>query len=272
MKKIACFVENYNLLERLKKYASSEEIECRDFIAESSFEKIDHGFICIITDKTELNLKIKSSEVPIVYISKKNSKKHIFEMDESFEIAQFRMLVDTIYHGGKLGYFSGGFYPTFIRKGIIIKNNIFEVDKVVYNITKELAYFCSINEIQKLRIGLSEIITNSIEHGNLEITGEEKFENTEKGTYINLIEERLSNKTLSDRYVTVNIYFDKNIFKALIEDMGKGFNTEDALKNNNENNLLKLHGRGIMITKMYFDKVEYNKKGNKVMLIKRFEC
>ncbi|MBC7197534.1 MAG: ATP-binding protein, partial [Deferribacterales bacterium] len=99
-----------------------------------------------------------------------------------------------------------------------------------------------------------------------------KFENTEKGTYINLIEERLSNKTLSGRYVTVNIYFDKNIFKALIEDMGKGFNTEDALKNNNENNLLKLHGRGIMITKMYFDKVEYNKKGNKVMLIKRFEC
>jgi anti-sigma regulatory factor (Ser/Thr protein kinase) len=273
MKKIAYFIENYNIVEKLADYAFSEDIECIDcsnFVKEGNLNCIDHGFICLVTDKHEL--EIEKNDLPMVFISKKNSGKHIFELDESFDLVQFRMLIDTIYHGGKLGYFSSTFHLTSINKEIIIKNNIFEVDKVVYNITKELAYFCSLNEIQKLRIGLSEIITNSIEHGNLEITGQEKFENTEKGTYISLIVERLSNKTFFKRYVTVSIYFDKNYFKATVRDMGKGFDTEKSISTQDENDLLKLHGRGIMITKMYFDKVEYNKKGNEVTLTKRFEC
>jgi anti-sigma regulatory factor (Ser/Thr protein kinase) len=34
--------------------------------------------------------------------------------------------------------------------------------------------------------------------------------------------------------------------------------------------LLDLHGRGILITRAYFDSVSYNDKGNEVMLTKAF--
>ncbi|MBZ4672308.1 MAG: hypothetical protein JG762_538 [Deferribacteraceae bacterium] len=269
MKKIACFIENYNILQKVQKYSELEEIDCVNFVDNPC--EIDYGFIFYITDVVESEKKFDCGELPIVIIGQKESKKCVYELSESFDIIQFRMLIDTIYHGGKIGFFSDGFYPKFIHKEFIIRNNIFEVDKIVYNITKELSCFCSISDIQKLRIGLSEIITNGIEHGNLEITGDEKFESTEKGTYTDMLNERLQRDEFSKRYVTVNIFYNNEYFEVRVTDMGKGFNVKKASEKN-EDDLLKLHGRGIMIAKMYFDEIEYNEKGNSVKLYKRFKC
>jgi len=269
MKKIACFIENDNTLQKVQHYSELEEIECVNFIDNPC--EIDYGFIFYITDNADSVKNFDSSELPVVVIGGKNSKKCIYELGQSFDIVQFRMLVDAIYHGGKIGFFSNGFYPNFIHKEFIIRNNIFEVDKIVYNITKELCYFCGISDIQKLRIGLSEIITNGIEHGNLEITGDEKFESTEKGTYTNMLYERLQREELAKRFVTVNIFYNDEYFEAKVTDMGKGFDVKKASEKS-EDDLLKLHGRGIMIAKMYFDKIEYNEKGNSVKLFKRFKC
>lgn len=269
MKKIACFIQNHNILQKVQEYSELEDIECVNFI--DSPCELDYGFIFYITDVVDSIKKFDLGELPVVIIGQEDSIGSIYRLSPSFDIVLFRMLVDTIYNSGKFGFFPSGFYPNFIHKDFIINNNIYEVDKIVYNITKELCYFCSISDIQKLRIGLSEIITNSIEHGNLEITGDEKFESTEKGTYSNILNERLQSEEFSKRYVTVNIFYNSEYFEAKVTDMGKGFDVKKASERN-EDDLLKLHGRGIMIAKMYFDEVEYNEKGNSVKLFKRFKC
>ena len=269
MKKIACFIKNYNILGKISEFSKIEEIECVDFIKQPC--ELDYGFILYVTDVADSDKNFDLGDLPLVFIGQNKGRKYIYELSESFDIVQLRMLVDTVYHGGKAGFFSEKFYPNFISKEFVVKNNIFEVDKIVYNITRELAYFCNISDIQKLRIGLSEIITNSIEHGNLEITGDEKFENTEKGIYMDLLNERLNNEKYSKRYVTVKIFYNREYFEAKVTDMGNGFDVKNV-QEINDDNLLKLHGRGIMITRMYFDRVQYNDKGNSVTLYKRFKC
>ena len=54
--------------------------------------------------------------------------------------------------------------------------------------------------------------------------------------------------------------------------MGPGFDYKRIMDRvRNEVNQHELsHGRGIIMTQAVFDKVEYNKKGNQVLLIKEF--
>ena len=112
------------------------------------------------------------------------------------------------------------------------------------------------------------MLTNSIEHGNLGITAEEKFKATESGTYYELLNERLSDPELSKRTTHINIDLKDKVLSVTITDQGKGFDTSKLPDPTDEEHLLKLHGSGIFITKMYFSKIEYNEKGNQVTLIK----
>jgi anti-sigma regulatory factor (Ser/Thr protein kinase) len=58
----------------------------------------------------------------------------------------------------------------------------------------------------------------------------------------------------------------------MITDEGSGFDYNSTMRMVDysvEKNSLP-HGRGINMTKVLFDKVEYNSKGNQVLLIKKF--
>ncbi|HNA09611.1 MAG TPA: ATP-binding protein, partial [Leptospiraceae bacterium] len=57
-----------------------------------------------------------------------------------------------------------------------------------------------------------------------------------------------------------------------ITDMGDGFDHEKMLtRPRNDSTLSQVgHGRGIMMAREFFDKIEFNGKGNSVYLLKRF--
>ena len=135
--------------------------------------------------------------------------------------------------------------------------------------TAEFVLFFKFSELEKMRVGISEMLTNSIEHGNLEITADEKFKATEAGTYYDLLNERLNDKKLAERTTHINIDLRDNTLTVKITDQGKGFDTTKLPDPTDTEHLLKLHGRGIFITRMYFSEIKYNQKGNEVTLIKR---
>ncbi|MEF3254372.1 MAG: ATP-binding protein, partial [Deferribacterales bacterium] len=190
-------------------------------------------------------------------------------LDEDIDFFQLKALMDIIMNGGTLVNFSSACRLKEFSSSYIIKNDIFSIDKIVFNITKDLVGFFKLSDLQKIRIGLSEIITNAIEHVNLEITGDEKFKATESDSYYTLLEERLKNERYSKRVVKVDIRLKRSFLKIKIKDSGKGFDTSKIKLNYSEEDLFKLHGRGIMIAKMYFDDILYNRKGNEVTLVKR---
>lgn len=116
-----------------------------------------------------------------------------------------------------------------------------------------------------LQLALNEMLLNAIEHGNCNINYEEKTEWLEKyGSIIGLIKKRREDPEVSSKRVTFEYAITPNSAKFFIADEGEGFNWREVKDVTKEENLLELHGRGILMTKNVADSLEYNEKGNEV--------
>lgn len=129
----------------------------------------------------------------------------------------------------------------------------------------------SFTETEKLgmELGLSELITNAIEHGNLNISFEEKNFALNNNTLQDLYDSRSNQEELRNRKVKIS--FNKNDLNCewIIEDEGNGFNYQSYpihIGNTLQN---ELHGRGIFISRMQFDEFEYIGKGN-IVKVKKY--
>ncbi|MBK8807072.1 MAG: response regulator [Bacteroidales bacterium] len=119
-----------------------------------------------------------------------------------------------------------------------------------------------------LELGLSEIITNAIEHGNLEITHEDKSNALSENKLQDLYLDRLSQPQFQNRKVYIEFSLTESHCQWIIRDEGKGFNFQKLSFHSESNAQAAMHGRGIFISKIQFDKVEYLGNGNSVKLIK----
>ncbi len=119
-----------------------------------------------------------------------------------------------------------------------------------------------------IALGLHETIVNAIEHGNLGITSEEKNQSLENQTYMKLLEERQRDPQYSSRKVTIEYTLTDRVVQYKIRDEGAGFDWRSFIEREAPNDLLALHGRGIMICRHLFDSMEYNEVGNEVTLTK----
>ncbi|HEY5615443.1 MAG TPA: response regulator [Bacteroidota bacterium] len=113
-------------------------------------------------------------------------------------------------------------------------------------------------------VGITEIITNAIEHGNLGISYREKSELIEKGMWLKEIERRVELPENVNKYVQVTFKRYPDHLTLLIEDQGPGFEWKQYMLMD-EVRVFDNHGRGIAITNKYL-KVEFQGKGNKVLL------
>ncbi len=152
----------------------------------------------------------------------------------------------------------------------LIRNLLFEADDISHRITNNLQKYMDKTDISMIRLGLREIIINSIEHGNLNITFEDKTEAILADRYFDFVNERQSDPEYRDRKVRIEylISDSKAIYK--ITDQGKGFNHRKyiALSGDDHNAHGLAHGRGITMVKSIFDEVKYNFRGNQVLLVK----
>ena len=120
-----------------------------------------------------------------------------------------------------------------------------------------------------IRLGLSELLLNSVEHGNLYITFYEKSDAILNDSLQDLYNLRMSIPELNKRMVDVRFTFKQNICEWVITDQGRGFDFKAIPDPSSEEGLLRLHGRGIFICKFQFDEMEYLGCGNQVKVIKK---
>ena len=122
-------------------------------------------------------------------------------------------------------------------------------------------------EPQKVGMGLFELLVNAVEHGNLEITYEEKTQLLKESRLKQEIEHRLTSARYQQRFVKVDIERHGQELEIIIEDMGPGFDFENYLEFSIER-ALDTHGRGIMMAKkLSFDQLEYSQGGRRVKAI-----
>jgi hypothetical protein len=119
-----------------------------------------------------------------------------------------------------------------------------------------------------LNLAMYEMLLNAIEHGNCGITHEEKTRWMEQhGSTAKLIEQRSRQREIADRRVVFEYAISPGLSRFSIGDEGRGFDWRAAQDATSAENLLKTHGRGILMSRAVTRNLSYNSRGNKV----RFE-
>lgn len=120
---------------------------------------------------------------------------------------------------------------------------------------------------QDILLGIQELFINAIEHGNLEISYENKSSLLASGRWLEEIQERSNQQPFASRYVEVLFKKDNYTIELMVTDQGKGFDWT-KYEQFDPKRLLASHGRGIMMAKsLSFSQIEYLEKGNKVRAI-----
>jgi len=117
---------------------------------------------------------------------------------------------------------------------------------------------------EKSVVGLTELLINAVEHGNLGISYDEKGRLNNDGTLFEEIDRRLALD--ENKHKEVKVVFSKNntAIHITIKDEGEGFDWEPYL-HMCPDRALDNHGRGIaMAGLLSFDKLEYQGCGNTV--------
>ena len=104
---------------------------------------------------------------------------------------------------------------------------------------------CKREVVFAVRLALDEALVNAVKHGN----------------------ENDPSKT-----VTIECSIDEDRIVIQIEDQGPGFIPTELPDPTAEENLSRPNGRGVMLMHAYMTKVDFNERGNRVILTKRHDC
>ncbi len=148
------------------------------------------------------------------------------------------------------------------------KSEYTKIPKIVDKIMIESAIDINDSEKVNIELGLVELITNAIEHGNLGISYIEKQLALDDGKLSELFDERVHNEKFKNRNVKVDFFTDEEKYQWTITDDGEGFNWKSIPDPTDQEHILELNGRGIFISNFLFDKIEYFGKGNVVIATK----
>jgi len=113
--------------------------------------------------------------------------------------------------------------------------------------------------------GLSELMINAIEHGNLGISYEEKTDLVYAGTWASEVDRRLNDPKYSEKKAHLEFVAAHDFLEVCIKDQGLGFKFQNYLDLAPER-ATDPHGRGIATARMMsFDQLEYQGVGNVVI-------
>ena len=121
-----------------------------------------------------------------------------------------------------------------------------------------------------LRGTLQELLFNAMEHGNLEISYQEKRQALVENRYTELIEQRLAQPRLKGRHVTIHVMLDndEHRMRYRITDEGNGFEWNSHLSHSQDPCRSEdVNGRGIFLAQSFFPNLTYNDRGNEVTIM-----
>lgn len=131
-----------------------------------------------------------------------------------------------------------------------------------------VGYLYSTNRITdeeryNLQTVLMELLTNALEHGNCNISYEEKTQCLMNGgNILSLIAEKNKDPEVANRKIHIAYAIGKTKSKFIIRDEGNGFDWKARFASNMVDE--ELHGRGILLSKELVSNLSYNEIGNEV--------
>lgn len=117
-----------------------------------------------------------------------------------------------------------------------------------------------------LQMTFSELLTNALEHGNLEIDYDSKTKFLlGGGDMIKMIQERAKDPRFCNRKIKISYMIGKESSEFSIKDDGNGFDWRKMLEKKAADDMM--HGRGISLSRSLVNSMTYNEKGNEVTFV-----
>lgn len=137
----------------------------------------------------------------------------------------------------------------------------FRTQEEAENLTYLLAAACP--DPDRAAVGLSELLINAVEHGNLEISYQETSDAIERRSRAELIRTRLADPRFQSRFAEVRFEHLPDRYRFLVKDQGPGFDWRTFLQLSPER-AYDSHGRGVFMAAQSFDRLEFLGSGNAV--------
>ncbi|MBC7820224.1 MAG: response regulator [Planctomycetaceae bacterium] len=123
--------------------------------------------------------------------------------------------------------------------------------------------------VQVLRIGmaLEESLVNACLHGNLELDSE--LREADEDLFQKLSRQRTTQSPYCERRIFVDAQCTPDLFQCAIRDEGNGFDPSQLPDLFSEDSLERTTGRGLTLIRSFMDEVQFNDRGNEILLLKR---
>ena len=125
---------------------------------------------------------------------------------------------------------------------------------------------CHEARVNKLMLVLHEALTNSVIHGNLELSSALK----ERGdnVFTEALAERAANPRYAERTVEVRVDYDGERCRWTLTDQGKGFDVKRALAraSSDDPEAMLASGRGLLLMRAFLDEMSYELGGRRAIL------
>ncbi|MBN2038740.1 MAG: ATP-binding protein [Spirochaetes bacterium] len=154
-----------------------------------------------------------------------------------------------------------------------IGNYLITADEISSRLVMNLPKYLDKKYVNNIKLGLREIIVNAIEHGNLDISFDEKTKSIEQGKYIQFLLSRQKEPSMRKKRIAIDYFLEKDHVSYTIKDQGNGFNHKKISRIIHESvdrDMLE-HGRGLRMAYNIFDEIRFNRKGNQITLVKYFK-
>lgn len=154
---------------------------------------------------------------------------------------------------------------------MVIDSDFDLVPSVSEYLTKQVKHIFSGTDLISIELGISELLLNAIEHGSFNITNKDKEKALQENNLIELYNARKQDEKYANRKITILFNRNQNYCEWTIADEGNGFNWKYIPSPFTENATENLHGRGVYISKLQFDSIDYSEKGNSVTARKKIK-
>jgi len=150
----------------------------------------------------------------------------------------------------------------------VLENDVLLITPLITWLQEQLATMQLGNDTQVLRIGvaLHEALTNAIYHGNLELDSALRQE--DETLFYDLAEQRRYDPTFASRRVYVQATASREMVRYVIRDEGRGFDVRRVADPTDEEHIMRVGGRGMLLIRSFMDEVQHNAKGNEITLAK----
>lgn len=126
---------------------------------------------------------------------------------------------------------------------------------------------CPEGELVRVGTALSEALINAIDHGNLELNSKMR-EGEDSRAYHILGDQRKTQEPYCSRQVFITSLISREEACFTIRDEGPGFDPSTLPDPADPENLMRPHGRGLMLIRTFMDAVTFSDSGNEIRMHK----